>query len=539
MATTGYEERLDKLLKIGTALSSERNLDVLLEMILELAREFTSADAGTLYLVLEEERALKFEIAHNDTLGTRMGGTSGNPVNLPPVSLVKEDEKPNLANVAAYVANTGKLVNIPDVYEADESQGFDFTGPRKYDEMTGYRTMSMLCVPMRNHEDEIIGVLQLINAKHPETGEVIPFAPEYMTLTESLASQAAVALTNAQLINDLKVLFDSFIKSIAAAIDRKSPYTGGHIRRVAELTMMIAHKINETTEGPFAQVHFTEEELEELRIAAWLHDIGKITTPEHVVDKATKLEAIYDRIDLVKTRFDAIRRERENGALRRKLDLMLNGNAAPDKLRLIDEELKQELTQLDNDLEFLIAINKGGEFMEDEKIARLNDIARRTYEVDGERKPFLTENEVYNLAIKKGTLNTEDRKKIEEHALVSIEMLRELPFPKKMAHVPEYAGGHHEKLNGKGYPFGLTAEQLPLQARMMAVADIFEALTAHDRPYKKPMPLSKAVQIMGFFVKDKELDPDVVDIFIKGGVFQDYARKEMDPTQIDEVKIGE
>jgi HD-GYP domain-containing protein (c-di-GMP phosphodiesterase class II) len=358
-----------------------------------------------------------------------------------------------------------------------------------------------------------------------------------MALTESLASQAAVALNNAQLINDLKELFESFIKSIAAAIDRKSPYTGGHIRRVADLTMMIAHKVNEMDDGPFAAVKLTDDELEELRIAAWMHDIGKITTPEHVVDKATKLEAIVDRIELIKTRFDAIKRARQAEALQRKVDMLSNG-ADLVKIKEVDEALQQELTQLDTDLEFLVTVNRGGEFMEDEKIERLKSISRRTYEVNGEQKPFLTENEVYNLSIRKGTLNTEDRKKIEEHALVSIEMLRELPFPKKMQHVPEYAGGHHEKLNGKGYPFGLTAEQLPLQARIMAVADIFEALTAHDRPYKRPMPLSKAIQIMGFFVKDQELDPDVVNLFIKEKVFLDYAHKEMDPTQIDEVQIA-
>lgn len=529
--TNGYGEHIDKLLRIGTALSAERNLDKLLEMILDLARELTRADAGTLYLVMEETQELKFEIAHNDTLGSRLGGTSGNTVNIPPVPL-KIDGQDNVSNVSAYVGNTGNLVNIPDVYEAE---GFDFTGPRKYDEMTGYRTCSMMCVPMRNHEDEIIGVLQLLNARDPETDEVIPFAEEFMALTESLASQAAVALNNAQLINNLKELFEAFIQSIATAIDRKSPYTGGHIRRVADLTMMIAHKINEMDEGPYAGVKLSEDELEELRIAAWMHDIGKITTPEHVVDKATKLETIFDRIDLIETRFQAIRREMENEALSRKVKILSNGAVADDQIKEIDEQLKVDLEQLSDDLDFIVATNKGGEFMEDEKIERLHAIARKTYKENGEDKPFLSENEVYNLSIKKGTLNNEDRSKIEEHALVSIEMLRELPFPKKLAHVPEYAGGHHEKLNGKGYPFGLTAEQLSLQARIMAVADIFEALTAHDRPYKRPMPLSKAKQIMGFFVKDEELDPDIVDVFIEEGIYMEYAQKEMDPTQIDEV----
>jgi len=528
-----YAENLDKLLTIGTALSSERNLDKLLEMILDLARELTIADAGTLYLVDEVNKVLDFKIAHNDTLGTRVGGTSGVEPNVPPVPL-DNDGKPNHSNVSAYAANTSKLVNISDVYEDDESTGFDFVGPRNYDKFFGYHTKSMLSVPMKNHEDEIIGVLQLINAKDQESGELIPFTDEYVTLSESLASQAAVALTNAKLINDLKDLFDSFIKSTAGAIERKSPYTGGHIRRVAMLTMMIAHKVNEMSEGPYADVHFSDDELEELRIAAWMHDLGKITTPVHVVDKATKLEAIFDRIELIRTRFDVIYREREKEALQEKVDFLSNGGVDQDKLQAIDAALQKDLAQISDDLDFLVLVNQGGEFMEDEKIDRLHKIAQHTFVVNGEAQPYLTENEVYNLGIKKGTLNNEDRKKIEEHALVSIEMLRELPFPKKLAKVPEYAGGHHEKLNGKGYPFGLTADELALQTRIMAVADIFEALTAHDRPYKRPMPLSKAKQIMGFFVKDEELDQDIVDLFLDEGVCQEYATSEMDPTQLDE-----
>jgi HD-GYP domain-containing protein (c-di-GMP phosphodiesterase class II) len=535
MAAGGYEERLNKLLNIGTALSSERNLDRLLEMILDVAREFTGADAGTLYLVEEAQRHLRFEIVHNDTQGYRTGGTSGNPVVLDPVPLDR-DGAPNLAHVAAYVAHTGELVNIPDVYEADGTLGLDFSGPRRYDETTGYRTRSMLCVPMRNHEDEIIGVLQLINGKD-ETGATGAFASEFMRPTESLASQAAVALTNAKLINDLNGLFESFIKTTAGAIERKSPYTGGHIRRVTDLTMMIARKIDELDRGPYADVRFSEDELEELRIAAWMHDIGKITTPVHVVDKATKLESIVDRIELVKARFDIVRQHRENQALRQKVEVLSGDRPDPAVLRQIDDELQEELGRLDGDLEFLVGINKGGEFMADEKIERLEAIARQTYETGDGPQPYLTEDEVYNLSIKKGTLNAEDRQKVEEHALVSIEMLRELPFPKKLARVPEFAGGHHEKLNGTGYPFGLGADQLSLQARVMAVADIFEALTARDRPYKPPMPLSKAVQILGFFVKDGELDSDIVDLFIKEGVYREYAEREMDPTQIDAVEI--
>ncbi|SVB94242.1 uncharacterized protein METZ01_LOCUS247096, partial [marine metagenome] len=437
MTGSRYAENLDKLLTIGTALSSERNLDKLLEMILDLARELTIADAGTLYLVDDADKALEFKIAHNESLGTRVGGTSGIEPNVPPVPLQKDGE-PNLSNVSAYAANTNELVNIQDVYAEDESTGFDFVGPRNYDKFFGYHTKSMLSVPMKDHEDEIIGVLQLINAKDEESGELIPFRDEYVALSKSLASQAAVALTNAKLIKDLKALFDSFIKSTAGAIERKSPYTGGHIRRVAMLTMMIAKKVNEMTEGPYADVNFSEDELDELRIAAWMHDLGKITTPVHVVDKATKLEAIFDRIELIRTRFDVIFRERENEALQEKVVLLSNGGVHTANLQAIEEALQKDLSQISDDLDFLVLVNQGGEFMEAEKIDRLHNIAQQTFILNGKAHPYLTENEVYNLGIKKGTLNNEDRKKIEEHALVSIEMLRELPFPRKLAKVSEY-----------------------------------------------------------------------------------------------------
>jgi response regulator RpfG family c-di-GMP phosphodiesterase len=486
MITIDLEERIEKLIRIGIALSSERNLNKLLEMIVDSAREFTAADAGTLYIVQPEEKNLKFEILQNDTLKIRQGGTTGVPITLPPVLLVR-DGQPNYANVSAYVANTGQPVNIPDVYEAE---GFDFTGTRRFDGMTGYRSKSMLVLPMRNHEDDIIGILQLLNAKEPDTDEVIAFAPELEGLATALASQAAVAITNVRLIQELQDLFNAFIRSIATAIDEKSRYTGGHIRRVAELTMEIAKVVDHVDYGSYADVHFSPDQMEELRVAAWMHDVGKITTPEFVVDKAKKLETIFDRIDLVQTRYEAIKESLRREALEKKLDLLSQGIDDPQRLQVIDDELSQKLAETDEELQFIVVTNTGGEFMDDAKIERLKEIAAKTYRVDGEEKPYLTENEVYNLSIRKGTLNTEERQKMNDHATMTIKMLSQLPFPKKLRHVPEYAGAHHEQLNGKGYPLGLTAEQIPLQGRIMAIADIFEALTASDRPYKKPMMLS-------------------------------------------------
>jgi HD-GYP domain-containing protein (c-di-GMP phosphodiesterase class II) len=521
-----------RLSKIGIALSAEKNLNKLLELIVDEARSFTRADAGTLYLLDEKEELLTFEIIQNDTLKIRMGGTSGNPVSLPSIPLRLHDGRPNYCNVSSYSALTAKIVNIADVYEAAE---FDFTGPRKYDSATGYRSKSMLVIPMMNHQNSIIGVLQLLNALDSETGEVVPFLDEYVDLAGCLASQAAVALDNAQLIQSLKDLFDAFIKSIATAIDQKSPYTGGHVRRVVELTTMIALRINETTEGVFADVHLSDDQIEELRLAAWMHDVGKIITPEYVINKRTKLETLFDRIHLVETRFDLIESTIETGCLKRKIELLERGENVRDGLRRLDEELKAELQRVRDDRELVRLCNTSLELVQDERVERLRGIARKTYSVDGREYPYLTPDELYNLTIRKGNLTLEERRTIEEHALMTMEILKDVPFPKELSHLLEFAVKHHEKLDGSGYPFGIPGDDIPLQARILAIADIFEALTAKDRPYKSPMKLSEAIRILSFMKKDHHIDGDIFDLFLASGLHQEYARRELIPEQRDDV----
>ena len=400
MVDNDLKAQVDNLIRIGIALSSETDIDVLLEMIVDESRRFTRADAGTLYSVSDDGHFLDWKIAHNDTLGTRQGGTSGEPVNLPPVQLIIDGQK-NLSNVSAYVGNTGETVNIPDVYEAE---GFDFSGPRRYDEATGYRSTSMLVVPLLNHEEDIIGVLQLLNAQEPDNKSVIPFSSDYESFITALASQAAVAITNARLIQDLSNMFNAFIETTATAIDEKSPYTAGHVRRVAKLTMMIAGGIEEADQGIWRYIRFTPDELEELRIAAWMHDVGKMTTPEFVVDKATKLETIYDRVETVQTRYEVFLRDEELAAMKEKL--VLSDDSGRDA----------KCAEIDEELAFVVACNTGGEFMEDEDIQKLQDIASKTFEMDGEVVPRLSENEVYNLSIRKGTLTEEERQVISNHA---------------------------------------------------------------------------------------------------------------------------
>ncbi|MBE9535578.1 MAG: HD domain-containing protein [Proteobacteria bacterium] len=520
---------LKQLADIGLALSSEGDMNKLLEMIVDAARDLSFADAGTLYLLDERTKTLRFEILQNDSMNTRMGGESGDKITLPPVP-IEVAGKPNYTNVSSYVAISGETVNIADVYEAE---GFDFTGPRKYDKATGYRSKSMLVIPMRNHEGDIIGVLQLLNAKDVDTGEVVAFSSDYVDLVASLASQAAVALTNAQLVQDLKNLLYSFIKSIAAAIDEKSPYTAGHIERVVKLTTMIAEEVNSCDSGLLGDINFSEDEMEELKLAAWMHDVGKITTPEYVVDKRTKLETIHDRVELIAARFDMIEYIMKSNHLEKKLHAVLLGEKDPKVQEEMDLHFEQSVAQLREDKEFVAKCNVPKEYMDDEKIKKIAEIASKKYEVEGKVHYYLTSDEAANLSIRKGSLTAKERHLIENHALVTKKMLSELPFPKKLARVPEFASGHHEKLDGSGYPSGLTAKQLSIQARIMVIADIFEALTAKDRPYKEPMGLSQALKILEFMKKDGHIDPDIHHLFMQKAIFNKYAEKELNPEQAD------
>ena len=522
-------QRLEQLNAVGALLSAERDIDRLLESILVAAKSITRADGGTLYR-LTEDRSLRFEIMRTTSLKFYLGGTTGNPIPFYPIQLYK-DGKPNNGMVAAYAALTGKTVNIADAYTAD---GFDFSGTRAFDSKTGYRSKSFLTVPMRNHENEIIGVLQLINAADPKTGEIVAFSASDQRLAESLASQAAIALTNRMLIIQLEQLFESFINLINTAIDEKSPYTGGHCQRVPMLTMMLAEAVNQTTEGPLSEFSMSEQDRYELKIAGLLHDCGKVTTPVHVVDKATKLETLFDRIHLIDTRFEVLKRDAEIDALRNKLKFL--EQKKPMEAAGQDRLLRERLRELDDDCRFLRACNIGGERMRDEDVERVRRIAGyRWRDVAGHEADFLTEDEVKNLIIRAGTLTDDERKIINHHIVATIKMLEALPWPKHLTKVPEYAGGHHERMDGKGYPKGLTRDQMSVQARCMGIADIFEALTAKDRPYKKGKTLSESLEILGKMKLNNHVDPDLFDIFVRKKVYLRYAETFLDPEQIDPV----
>jgi HD-GYP domain-containing protein (c-di-GMP phosphodiesterase class II) len=423
--------------------------------------------------------------------------------------------------VVSHAALSGETVNIPDAYTAE---GYDFSGTKKFDAKTGYRSQSFLTVPMRNHEGEVIGVLQLINAQDRSSDAIVPFSSDDKQLLESLASQAAIALTNRRLIEQLEELFEAFIQLINTAIDDKSPYTGGHCARVPELTMMLAEAVNRTKQGALADFVMTDKDRHELKIAGLLHDCGKITTPVHVVDKATKLQTLFDRVHLVDTRFEVLKRDAEIAMLKGEVDQV---------------GYEQHIIRLDADREFLHRCNVGSEKMADADIEQVHKIAAyRWRDVSGQETDFLSANEVENLTIRAGTLTAAEREIINHHIVVTIKMLESLPWPKHLKNVAEYAGGHHERMDGKGYPRGLTRDEMSVQARVMGIADIFEALTAKDRPYKEGKTLTESLTILGKFKEGGHIDPDLFDVFIREKVYLDYAQRFLAKEQIDEVDLS-
>jgi len=524
--------RLEQLNAIGAALSKERDITRLLESILIAAKTITHADGGTLYRMAEDGRALRFEILRTDSLKIAMGGSSGKPINFPNLPLYTEAGASNDSLVAAYSAIYKQTVNISDAYT---EANFDFSGTRRFDEKTGYRSQSFLSVPMKDHEGDVIGVLQLINAVQPGTGKVVAFSSADQSLAESLASQAAIAITNRNLMTQLEALFESFINLINLAIDEKSHYTGGHCQRVPALTMMLAEAVNATSTGPLASFEMDDRDRYELKIAGLLHDCGKVTTPVHVVDKATKLQTLCDRIDQIDTRFEVLKRDQEIAALRSQLALRECKNPGAEAALWTD--CRTKISALDADREFLRKINLGAEFMQDADLQRVREIGTGKVwrNVAGVESEFLSSDELENLTIRSGTLTSAERDTINYHIVATIKMLEQLPWPKHLRNVPEYAGGHHERMDGKGYPKGLTREQMSVQARVMGIADIFEALTARDRPYKQGMKLSQAMDIMHKFKLNGHIDPDLFDVFVNEGVYLRYAQQFLDPWQIDDV----
>lgn len=507
--------------RIAISLSAEKNENKIYDMILEEALSYTNSDGATIYSVSDDGKFLDFKVVYNRTLNIRKGGTR-DKIEWPSLPLYTEGKK-RMGHMATYVYHTGQSQFVDDVYE---QSFFDTKGTKLIDEQNNYRTKSMMTIPLKDHENEVLGVIQLLNAMD-ERGHIIPFSEHHMTMLNSLASQTAITFSNRKLIADLEHLLFKFIEAIAGAIDRKSEYTGGHIRRVAQLTSALAEKINLSDSGFFKDRNFTEDELKEINISGWLHDIGKIITPVHVMDKPRKLVTIFDRIEFIKAKFEVVRQIIKKDMIIAKYE---------NKPEVIIEKEKL-LDKLADDLQFLVKGNFGAEFVSEKDMERIEGIAHFTYESDGEIFSLINDNEKENLEIQRGTLSKDEFNKIQEHAQTTLDMLQQLDFPKKYKNVPDYAGSHHEKLNGKGYPRHLKGDEIALQARIVCIADLYEALTASDRPYKKGNMISKSLQIMGFIARDGEIDKDLLDLFIDTKLYLEFAEKCLPKEQIDEVDL--
>ena len=540
----GATKEIHELNAIGAALSAEHDSEKLLELILTKSREITRADAGSLYLVEEQviesdpnqpagqdvviagaklaarknertKKVLRFKLAQNDS------------ITIPFREVVMDISK---KSIAGYVALTAEPVNLEDAYHLDD--GVPYQVNKKFDEDSGYRTKSILAVPMRNQKGEVVGVVQLINAKHnfdakltsPEVirGEVIAFPVRLQEMVVSLASQAAVALENSRLYQAIQKLFEGFVKASVTAIEARDPTTSGHSFRVANLTVALAEAADRAPDGLYRDVKFTRDQMKEIRYASLLHDFGKVGVREEVLVKAKKLYPL--QLDLIFRRFQFAKRTAETEMLRRQLQLVLqSGREEFEKLSPeLEQQLAAELARLDEEYK-TVADSNEPTVLPEGSFDRLHDIANRAVrDMDGSDLHMLQQDEIGLLSIRKGSLDDAERRQIESHVVHTFNFLNQIPWTTEIRSIPDIARGHHEKLNGFGYPYKLAAVEIPLQTRMMTISDIFDALAASDRPYKKAVSADRALQILGFAVKDGELDPNLFQLFVDAKVYEKW-----------------
>jgi len=510
---------LETLNKIGVALSTERNTDTLLEMILTESRGITGCDAGSLYLVEEGpggEKHLVFKLTQSDSHSVPF-----RQFTLPI----------DRYSIAGYAAATGKILNIKDAYRI---RNLPFRLNRDFDQKFGYRTKSMLVVPMKDQKDEVMGVLQLINAKRDPAvkltsrrvvhREVIPFSERSQELAASLASQAGVALENNLLYRNIERLFEGFVKAAVTAIESRDPTTFGHSERVTKLTMALAEAVDRCDSGPYKDIRFSPEDFQEIRYAALLHDFGKVGVREEVLVKAKKIYPA--QLELVKKRFQYVRRVAELDAYRKKLEYILRNGSHNYEAQFaeIDAAQQRVFAQLDEFLHHVLQANEPT-VLPEKTSEKLVEIAGWTFpDASGPTEPLLTPEELRLLSIPKGSLDMEERLQIESHVIHSFRFLSQIPWTKELKNIPEIAKGHHERPDGSGYPYHAPADEIPLQSRMMAISDIFDALTARDRPYKRAVPVERALEIMGHEARANLLDPALFQLFVDSKIYQLAAK---------------
>lgn len=505
-------KELAMLEKISIMLTQERDFDKLFGYVLDAAIEYSNAEGATIYMVDDDSKQLRFIKVINSAMKVSL---NSDQIDWPPIPLFNEEE-PNLKNLATLCYHHQCSYNIADVYKQEI---FDNSGTLRYDKLNNYSTKSIVAIPMMDHKNRIIGVIQLVNALDDE-GNKIAFVAEEIGNLEVLASFSAILMNNQMLIKNIQASFHQFISSIAWAIDKKSKHFSGHIARVSELVEMFASEINNYQKGEskFAEINFTEDELEEINIAGLMHDLGKIITPMHILDKGSKLQKITDRIDLVLERIDHIRSV---------VQMEIDHAEAQNK-----KELKEIQQKIEHYEKFLVQTNPGRKFINNSDLETLNEIYQFRYMINGKSHFIINKDEYHNLKIRMGTLNPEDIRIIREHVVVTGEMLAQIKFPAYLSHAPLYAKLHHEKLNGEGYPQGLTGNCIPLQARILALSDVFEALTA-VRPYKKSKKLSETFKILDKMVSANDIDKDLYRFALKQGIFHKYAVKHLSEDQID------
>ncbi|MBN2825330.1 MAG: GAF domain-containing protein [Campylobacterales bacterium] len=500
-------DKIKRLNKIGIALSSQHDLPLLLEMIIQESMKLTNCDGGTLYL--RDGEQLKFHIAQTISLSKYMGG-SHDPISWKPLQIYLENGEENRGMVAVTSLLDDRIINIEDIYSDSE---FMFEGSKKFDAANNYQSKSSLTIPIKNHENEVIGVLQLLN-KLDEGNNPIAFNRIDEDIISSLASQAGVAINNAQFIKDIEKMLESFLQSIVYAMSEKSPHTASHIHKMVAFTNMLVDAIDKD-ETLFKDKHFSELQKQVINISALMHDVGKIATPDIVMEKARKLETIVDRIDMIKDRFELIKKDLEIEYLK----LQLSGKEVEKTL------LDSAVAKLSNDFEKLAQCNMGSEFLAQEKVDFIQNLVKSPLKVFENEYSLLTQEEANLLCIQRGTLSDADRKAINYHATVTVNMLNKLYLPKKYKDIPQISGNHHEKINGKGYPKGLKGDEISFEARILAVADVFEAITAKDRPYKKPNSITTSMNIIHKMTDEGDLDPQIVEFLESSKLYLEYAKK--------------
>jgi len=506
---------LEELNRIGIALSETRDVGQLLEMILRKAREITSADAGSLYLVErgEGEARLRFKLTQNDS------------VEFPftEFTLPLTDQ-----SIAGYCARHGEVVELADAYRAPKGVPFHFN--KSFDEEAGYRTRSLLVLPMKNGKGEVLGVLQLLNCKRSWKARladaksvqknVHAFPEHAVRLGLSLASQAAVAYENSRLYRDIENLFDGFVNAAVKAIEQRDPTTSGHSQRVCEMTVALAEAVDREGRGPYANLRFSREQMKELRYAALLHDFGKVGVREEVLIKAKKLYPL--QFARLMDRFDYIRRDIEARSAEQKVEalLKLSKKEAAERIKMLDAEAASLVAELERCAEFVAKANEPT-IMPSGDFGLMGEMAQKFYrDPRGAERPYLTADEVQMLSIPRGSLAPEERKQIESHVVHSFQFLTQIPWTQEYKQIPEIARAHHEKLNGKGYPYGLNSAEIPVQAKMMTICDIFDALSATDRPYKRAVPTDRALDILKLCVRDEEVDAELFRLFVESQVYR-------------------